>query len=98
MKLAPEDLRFKRFRGKAGTLYVFLLDTSGSMAAGRIGQAKGALAQLLRRSYVNRDRVALISFRARGSELLLAPTGSASRKVASSATARVSLSAAEAPA
>ncbi|PYS95250.1 MAG: magnesium chelatase ATPase subunit D, partial [Acidobacteria bacterium] len=46
---------------------------------GRIGQAKGALAQLLRRSYVNRDRVALISFRARGSELLLAPSGSASR-------------------
>src|SRR5256714_6765375 len=79
MKLAPEDLRFKRFRGKAGTLYVFLLDTSGSMAAGRIGQAKGALAQLLRRSYVNRDRVALISFRERGSELLLAPTGSAAR-------------------
>src|SRR2546423_1096825 len=79
MKLAPEDLRFKRFCGKVGTLYVFLLDTSGSMAAGRIGQAKGALAQLLRRSYVNRDRVALISFRERGSELLLAPTGSAAR-------------------
>ena len=79
MKLAHEDLRFKRFRGKTGTLYVFLLDTSGSMAANRIGQAKGALAQLLRRSYVNRDRVALISFRERGSELLLAPSGSASR-------------------
>src|SRR5437763_829787 len=79
MKLAPEELRFKRFRGKAGTLYVFLVDTSGSMAAGRIGQAKGALAQLLPRSSVNRDRVALISFRARGSELLLAPSGSASR-------------------
>src|SRR2546421_12539571 len=49
------------------------------MAANRIGQAKGALAQLLRRSYVNRDRVSLISFRERGSELLLAPTGSAAR-------------------
>jgi len=79
MKLAPEDLRFKRFRGKTGTLYIFLVDTSGSMAANRIGQAKGALAQLLRRSYVNRDRVSLISFRERGSELLLAPTGSAAR-------------------
>src|SRR5256714_4259540 len=79
IELAPEDLRFKRYRGKAGTLYVFLVDTSGSMAAGRIGQAKGALAQLLRRSYVNRDRVALISFRERVAELLLAPTGSAAR-------------------
>jgi len=55
------------------------VDTSGSMAAGRIGQAKGALAQLLRRSYVNRDRVSLISFRERCSELLLAPTNSATR-------------------
>src|SRR5947209_20634299 len=79
MRIAPEDLRFKRFCGKVGTLYVFLVDTSGSMAAGRIGQAKGALAQLLRRSYVNRDRVALISFRERVAELLLAPTGSAAR-------------------
>jgi magnesium chelatase subunit D len=77
--VAPEDLRFKRYSAKAGTLYVFLVDVSGSMAANRIGQAKGALAQLLRRSYVNRDRVSLISFRERGSELLLAPSGSASR-------------------
>ena len=77
--VAPEDLRFKRFSAKAGTLYVFLVDASGSMAANRIGQAKGALAQLLRRSYINRDRVSLISFRERGSELLLAPSGSVSR-------------------
>src|ERR1051326_2365098 len=49
------------------------------MAANRTGQAKGALAQLLRRSYVNRDRVSLVSFRGRGAELLLAPSTSASR-------------------
>ncbi|MDQ3746582.1 MAG: VWA domain-containing protein, partial [Acidobacteriota bacterium] len=75
----PEELRFKRYSAKAGTLYVFLLDASGSMAANRIGQAKGALAQLLRRSYVNRDRVSLVSFRGRGAELVLAPSTSASR-------------------
>jgi magnesium chelatase subunit D len=79
MRVAPEALRFKRFRGRAGTLFVFLVDTSGSMAANRIAQAKGALAQLLRRSYVDRDRVALVVFRDAGSELLLAPTGSTSR-------------------
>jgi magnesium chelatase subunit D len=77
--IAPEELRFKRHTAKAGTLYVFLVDASGSMAANRIAQAKGALARLLRRSYVNRDRVSLISFRGRGAELLLAPSPSASR-------------------
>src|SRR5205085_347454 len=69
----------KRFRSKAGTLFIFLVDASGSMAVNRIGQAKGALAQLLRRSYVNRDRVSLISFKGRGAELLLAPSASVSR-------------------
>jgi magnesium chelatase subunit D len=73
------ELRFKRFKGKAGTLFVFLVDVSGSMALNRIGQAKGALAQLLRRSYVNRDRVSLISFRGRDAEVLLAPSASVSR-------------------
>ena len=75
----PEALRFKRFKARAGTLFIFLVDSSGSMAANRIAQAKGALAQLLRRSYVNRDRVALIAFREAGAELLLPPTNSASR-------------------
>ena len=78
-RVEPEALRFKRFRSKAGTLFVFLVDASGSMAANRIAQAKGALAQLLRRSYVNRDRVALVAFRDAASELLLAPCASASR-------------------
>ncbi|MFL6283251.1 MAG: magnesium chelatase ATPase subunit I [Pyrinomonadaceae bacterium] len=73
------ELRFKRFKGKAGTLFLFLVDASGSMAFNRIAQAKGALAQLLRRSYVNRDRVSLVSFRGRGTEVLLAPSASVSR-------------------
>jgi magnesium chelatase subunit D len=77
--LKADELRFKRYRGKAGTLFLFLVDASGSMAVNRIGQAKGALAQLLRRSYVNRDRVSLISFRGRDAQLLLAPSASVSR-------------------
>ncbi|HEV2862978.1 MAG TPA: magnesium chelatase ATPase subunit I [Pyrinomonadaceae bacterium] len=77
--IEADDLRFKRFRGRVGALYIFAVDASGSMAAGRIGQAKGALAHLLRRSYLNRDRVALVTFRASGAELLLAPSGSPSR-------------------
>ncbi len=78
-RIAPEALRYKRHRSRSGTLYIFLVDTSGSMALNRIEQAKGALAQLLRRSYVNRDRVALVIFRGGGAELLLPPTSSVSR-------------------
>jgi magnesium chelatase subunit D len=46
------------------------------MAVNRIRQAKGALSILLRRSYLRRDRVALVSFRGRGAELLLRPSQS----------------------
>lgn len=79
VQVRAEDLRYKRFRSRAGTLYIFAVDTSGSMAANRIGQAKGALAHLLRRSYVNRDRVALVCFREEEADILLRPSASASR-------------------
>ena len=78
-RVAPEALRYKRYRSRSGTLFIFLVDTSGSMALNRIEQAKGALAQLLRRSYVNRDRVALVVFRGGGAELLLPPSASVTR-------------------
>jgi len=79
LRVVPEALRYKRYRSRSGTLYIFLVDTSGSMALNRIEQAKGALAQLLRRSYVNRDRVALVVFRGGGAELLLPSSSSVSR-------------------
>lgn len=77
--VAPSDLRYKRFRRPSGTLYIFAIDASGSMALNRIGQAKGALSHLLRRSYQRRDRIALLSFRGRGAELHLAPCNSPAR-------------------
>jgi len=79
VKIATEDMRYKQLRRKSGMLFVLAVDTSGSMAANRIGQAKGALAQLLRQAYVNRDRVALVSFRERGATLQLAPSHSTAR-------------------
>jgi magnesium chelatase subunit D len=77
--IAASSLRYKRFKRKAGTLFIFAVDTSGSMAFNRIAQAKGALVRLLQQSYVRRDRVALVSFRGQNAEVLLPPSASVTR-------------------
>lgn len=77
--ILADALRYKRFKRKAGTLFIFAVDTSGSMALNRIAQAKGALVHLLRQSYVRRDRVALVSFRGHNAEVLLPPSASVTR-------------------
>jgi magnesium chelatase ATPase subunit I len=74
-----EDLRFKKFKRKQGTLFILAIDTSGSMALNRIEQAKGALVRLLEKSYIRRDHVALVSFRGAEAEELLSPSQSMSR-------------------
>jgi magnesium chelatase subunit D len=73
------NLRYKCFKQKTGALFIFAIDTSGSMALNRIAQAKGALVRLLQQSYIRRDRVALVSFCGQGAEVMLRPSGSAAR-------------------
>jgi magnesium chelatase subunit D len=64
--LTPVDadsIRYKLLSRKHGALFIFAIDTSGSMAARRIALAKRIMLDRLRQAYVNRDRIAIISFR-----------------------------------
>jgi len=71
------DLRYKLRMAPVGTLTVFAVDASGSMAAHRrMALAKGAVMRLLLRSYQTREEVALLAFRGAAADVLLPPTSS----------------------
>jgi magnesium chelatase subunit D len=74
--LEAGDLRVRQYRSKAGTLFCFAVDASGSMALHRMRQAKGAVHTLLQQAYVQRDKVALIAFRGAHADLLMPPSQS----------------------
>ncbi|MEM0944512.1 MAG: VWA domain-containing protein, partial [Pseudomonadota bacterium] len=71
-----EDFRTKRHIRPAESVMIFLVDASGSAAAARLAEAKGAVEILLSRAYQRREKVALIAFRRDRAELLLPATRS----------------------
>lgn len=73
------DLRVRRFEEKAARVTIFAVDASGSAAAARLAEAKGAVELMLAQAYVTRSEVALIAFRGEVAELLLPPTRSLTR-------------------
>ncbi|MBB4265903.1 magnesium chelatase subunit D [Roseospira visakhapatnamensis] len=74
-----DDFRITRFKRRAQSTIIFVVDASGSAAMARLGEAKGAVELLLADCYARRDQVALIAFRGRGAETLLPPTRSLAR-------------------
>ncbi len=74
-----DDFRLRRYVERAGTSVIFVVDASGSAAAQRLGEAKGAVEALLAESYARRDRVSLIAFRGSTADVLLPPTRALAR-------------------
>lgn len=71
------DLHRKERAGRTGSLILFVVDASGSMAARRRMEAvKGAVLGLLHSAYEQRDQVGVIAFRGPAAEQLLPPTDS----------------------
>jgi magnesium chelatase ATPase subunit I len=71
-----EALRYKQLKHKQGRLFIFAIDASGSMAANRIARAKSTILKLLRKSYLNRDSVAIVSFHGTTANVDLPPSRS----------------------
>lgn len=77
LRVDPDDIRLAERVGREGNLVIFVVDASGSMAArDRMAAVNGAVLSLLRDAYRRRDKVAVITFRGSGADLVLPPTTS----------------------
>lgn len=82
LRPAAADWYRQRFEQRPRRLVVFAVDASDSMGEGpetRMAAALGAATRLARRIYLNRDQVALITFRDRGATLTVPMTSSVQR-------------------
>ena len=79
IEFRTSDIQIKKFKDSKNRVIIFTVDASGSLAVGRLAEAKGAIELLLASAYSSRDLVALISFRGDNAETLLTPTRSLSK-------------------
>ena len=79
IEFRKSDIQIKKFKDSKNRVIIFTVDASGSLAVGRLAEAKGAIELLLANAYSSRDLVALISFRGENAETLLTPTRSLSK-------------------
>jgi magnesium chelatase subunit D len=79
IRIARDDLRIRRFETRTETCLIFAVDASGSAAAARLAEAKGAVELALADAYATRTHVGLVAFRREGAEVLLSPTRSLAR-------------------
>jgi len=75
IKLGLNDLRVRVRKTRAPTLWVLLLDSSGSMAIQkRISVAKGIAEKLIEKGYIKKSKVALIVAKGNQAEIFVPPT------------------------
>ncbi len=79
LHIRKDDLHVARFKERIETTIIFAVDASGSQAAQRLAEVKGAIEILLNDCYVRRDQVALVAFRGSDAEVVLPPTRSLAR-------------------
>jgi magnesium chelatase subunit D len=79
IQVRKQDFHVTRYRRRSQTTTIFVVDASGSAALNRLAEAKGAVELLLADCYVRRDRVAVVAFRGKAAEIMLAPTRSLAR-------------------
>ena len=75
IKLELRDVRVRVRKAKAPTLWVLLLDSSGSMAVKRrISIAKGIAEKLVENGYIKKSKIALIVAKGKAAEVFVSPT------------------------